>query len=633
VKKTIKVIVLFLGFVLSVTGISAQDRFTEIQNKLRQLSNVSPGLNENVELSVNGVAIQEFIRGIATSNNLNVSVDASLDTKIINNFSNVTVADVFVFLCRKYDLDINFVGSIMSFVKYIPPTELPTYTPRKLKITYDKYTDNIDMDLKGDSLALVAKELTRVSQNNVMFSSDLSGKMLNAYIEGVSFKSAMDKLAFANDLKITMAEDNVYLIEKKGAESAGGKSSVKADASKGFAKMPDGANLKIENGLISLTANNAPILDVIGATSEQLKYQYFLFSDLKGNITGTITNATYEEFLHYIFNGTDFTFKKEAGIYLLGDRNLEGLRSTKVIQLNNRTVDKTIDIIPADLKKGVDIKPFPDLNGIIVSGSQPRIAEIETFIRQIDRVVPVIDIEVIIVDVNNSHTLSTGIESGLGTKPAVTGGTVFPGVDMTLSASAINELIDGINGFGGINLGKVTPNFYLKLKLLEQQGLLKMRSTPKLATLNGHEAKMSIGTTEYYLEIANNVIGSQNPQNIISQQYKSVNADLSVTINPTVSGDNQITLDIGVKQSNFTARISPSAPPGTITRDYKSLIRIKNEEMIILGGLEENKTEDSGSGVPLLSRIPVIKWLFSSRTKTKKANKLTIFIKATVRYS
>ena len=143
---------------------------------------------------------------------------------------------------------------------------------------------------------------------------------------------------------------------------------------------------------------------------------------------------------------------------------------------------------------------------------------------------------------------------------------------------------------------------------------------------------MSIGKTEYYLETSNNVIGTQNPQNIITQQYKSVNADLSITINPTVSGDDQITLEITVKQSSFTERINPSAPPGTITREFKSLIRIKNGQTIILGGLEENSTSDSGSGVPFLSRIPVIKWLFSSRTKTKSNNKLTVFIKPTVVY-
>ena len=54
--------------------------------------------------------------------------------------------------------------------------------------------------------------------------------------------------------------------------------------------------------------------------------------------------------------------------------------------------------------------------------------------------------------------------------------------------------------------------------------------------------------------------------------------------------------------------------------------------MVLLGGLEEKATRESGSGVPFLSRIPVIKWFFSSRTKEKSRSKLNIFIKPTVIY-
>ncbi|MCE3229881.1 MAG: type and secretion system protein, partial [Bacteroidetes bacterium] len=66
---------------------------------------------------------------------------------------------------------------------------------------------------------------------------------------------------------------------------------------------------------------------------------------------------------------------------------------------------------------------------------------------------------------------------------------------------------------------------------------------------------------------------------------------------------------------------------------FKSLVRVKNGEMIMLGGLEENQTNNSGSGLPLISRIPILKWIFGNRTKAKSENKLTIFIKPTVIYS
>jgi type IV pilus assembly protein PilQ len=54
--------------------------------------------------------------------------------------------------------------------------------------------------------------------------------------------------------------------------------------------------------------------------------------------------------------------------------------------------------------------------------------------------------------------------------------------------------------------------------------------------------------------------------------------------------------------------------------------------LIVLGGLEESVKNDSGTGVPILSRIPIIKWFFSSRTREDSKKKLTVLIKPTVIY-
>ncbi len=176
------------------------------------------------------------------------------------------------------------------------------------------------------------------------------------------------------------------------------------------------------------------------------------------------------------------------------------------------------------------------------------------------------------------------------------------------------------------------PNFYINLKLLETKGYLKVRSTPKIATLNGTDAKLSIGSTQYYLETTTTLVGSVTGGAQTQINYKPLNADLSLNITPVLSADEYVTLDIKVKQSTFTDRITPLAPPGTINRDFTSKIRVKNSETIILGGLEEYNDSESSSGVPLLSRIPILKWFFSSRTKGKTKKRLVIIVKPTVIY-
>ncbi len=618
----------------------AQDRFAILEQKLIELGKTSaPGLNEKVDLSINGASIQEFIRAVGVSNNLNVNVDPTIDAKIVNNFSKVSAQEIFLFLCKNYNLDINFVGPILSFVKYTAPaTPIKIASAKKLNVTYEPVAGLISFDFQADTLAAAAKEITRQSGRNIIFSPELLGKVVSGFVQNSSLNSALEKLAFANDMKVSVTPDNFYVFEKKlpvvDPNAKGGATA----ANPNFGLTNPGTkttSVSVKDGLISVDAQSMAIIDLVNAVSKELGKEFFLFNELKGNATLKINDASYDDFLRLLFNGTEFTFKKEGEIYLFGDRNLEGLRQSKLITLKNRTIDKVLEFIPTELKKGVDIKTFADLNGLIVSGSQPRINELEAFIRQIDLVVPLVHIEVIIADVRKSNTISTGISAGIGAKPAgPTTGTIVPQVDLSLNATSINNLISGINGLGIINLGSVTPNFYLTLKALEEQGALKIRSTPQIATLNGHEAKLKVGSTVYYLEVQNNLINNVGNTTVSqSQQYKSLDADLSITINPQVSGDEQITMSIGVTQSSFTERISETAPPGKLNRDFQSLVRVKNGEMIMLGGLEENSTSNSGRGLPLISRIPVLKWIFGNRTRSKTENKLTIFIKPTIIYS
>ena len=98
---------------------------------------------------------------------------------------------------------------------------------------------------------------------------------------------------------------------------------------------------------------------------------YFLFSEIKGIANLNIDSANYNQLLKYLLNGTEYTFKKDSGIYLIGERNLEGLRNTEIVALKYRTVDKIQDIIPPDLKKGIEAwleswrsRRQPDLTGL-----------------------------------------------------------------------------------------------------------------------------------------------------------------------------------------------------------------------------------------------------------------------------
>lgn len=302
-------------------------------------------------------------------------------------------------------------------------------------------------------------------------------------------------------------------------------------------------------------------------------------------------------------------------------------------QSQGKSGGSILEIFPNEILDGLDVKIDTELNSFIVSGPAENISRFESFIQYIDKAVPVVLIEVMILEVSRSTSTETGISAGIGDKPVTTSGSVFPTTDINLGAQTINKIINNFEGFGSLNIGKVVPNFYLSLKALESNGNINIRSTPRLSTLNGHRAYLSIGETTYYVVTNQNFYGSQIPQTSEIKNYQPIDAELSLTIKPLISGDGQITMDVKVIQSSFNGiKVDADAPPGINSREFTSIIRVKDQDIIVLGGLEEKAKNDNGTGVPLLSRIPVIKWLFSSRKREDSKKKLTVLIKPTIIY-
>ena len=125
-------------------------------------------------------------------------------------------------------------------------------------------------------------------------------------------------------------------------------------------------------------------------------------------------------------------------------------------------------------------------------------------------------------------------------------------------------------------------------------------------------------------------MGTQNPVQSTSYMWKSLDANLTVKITPYVSTDSLITLNIDISQSEFTSRVEKDSPPGIVVRSFKSIIRVANNEMVLLGGIERNSKEKSSSGIPFISRIPILKWIFGNSKNNKNESKLNVFIKPTL---
>ena len=604
---------------------SETERIAQVRARLDTLILRDTTYLSEVDLSVGQVSLSELLRSVAQVGGVNLSVQDGANLLVSCNFSRARIADLILFLCEQYGLDIRVVGNIVSIFPY----QAPIAPPPVPSIVYNRADSTLSYDLIAVPLREVARRLTDSSGVNLIVPQTLYDRPISGYVSSMPFSEALSVLAEINKLEVAPVKGSGAWMFAEPIPVGGGQPSTVQNYVRRRQFAP--AQLATDSmGRITAMIDRGNIYDIILDVCEQLKLDYFFITPVNAQTCIYLKNTDVKTLFDLLLTGTAYTYYEEGGVYMFGEAKREGLFSTRIIPMRYRTVDKLIDVIPENLKKGVQIAAFGDLNSMIASGDQRHVARVEQFLHEIDKTVPLITIEVMIVDASKDVILEAGLGLGVGTSPTQTSGTLSPGIDMTLGSGAVNNLVDKVNGLGIIRLGKVTPNFYASLKAMEENGTIELRSTPKLSTLNGHEAVLSSGEMQYYKETNNTYMGTQNPVQSTSYVWKSVEANMTLSITPYVSEDGHITMTIDLSQSEFTDRTEKEAPPGTTTRSFRSMVRVRNEEMVLLGGIDRQSHEKSSQGLPFIARIPVLKWIFGMHKNNKQERRLNVFIKPTV---
>nr|WP_321232935.1 hypothetical protein [uncultured Psychroserpens sp.] len=713
-KSIVSLIIVLLTFAIGQAQID--DRLSLIQNKLDSLSITNKALTDKLEanIALNEVTLSNFLLAVSNTHNISINVSPQLNQiNITNNFSDVTVSNVLMFLCKEYNLTIEFTGDILSIKPYTPIPEDKTYP---IAIDFNPNNETIAIDTRDNSLYEVFRNIMDASAKNLMYAPGMENQKITSYIKATNFDVAMNKLALANNLTLTKTKDNFYVFDLQSTTNSNDRASLRH-------RLNPNLSFKILNKtsqLLEVDFVNTPIAEVIRTIGDSLNLNMFIASPLEqaGNVTLKTKSISFDNLLIKMFepqvevkslNGNDntiatsgnrnsnqqtsipeptsYTFKKEGDVYFFGTTKQLSVRKIEIITLMHRSVNlmpdpepmlsnnnvrdnfavadqgyrnqinynnsntnntanrnrnsvnqndqdsrSILDIIPEEIKHGLDFKVDFELNSLYVTGTSAKIEFFKNFVKKIDKTIPVILIEVMIVEAQTTNTLEAGVSWGIGDSPETTQGSLFPTTDLTLGAQTINKIINGFSSTSVFNFGRVVPNFFATIKAMETNGDLKIKSTPKLATLNGHRASFSNGQTSYYAIVQRNIIGTDNPQTSEIRNYFPIDAKLGLDVKPYVTGDKQVLLDINVIQSSFGQRIADDAPPDINSRNFSSVVRMKDQDIAVLGGLEENYKNNSGSGVPFLARIPVIKWLFSKRVREGRKSKLTVFIKPTVIY-
>jgi len=246
---------------------------------------------------------------------------------------------------------------------------------------------------------------------------------------------------------------------------------------------------------------------------------------------------------------------------------------------------------------------------VTITGTKAQLKKVDEYIKELNhRLHREVLVDVKIYSVKLSKSNQTGVNwSQFGLKMN-TG-------DASLYDTSVGTTILAANKF----------NLSGMLNFLAKYGQVNSISNPKITTLNNQKAIITVGQTRNYVykEVTTDSNGNAVQSDKIGNKFIGILLDIT----PEISDNNIIMMNINPSVSSLAPiQLQPNLPPDTIEKKLNTIIRVKDGDTIILGGLITDEQTFTANGVPVLKEIPIIKYLFSSKEKTTSREELVFVI-------
>ena len=297
----------------------------------------------------------------------------------------------------------------------------------------------------------------------------------------------------------------------------------------------------------------------------------------------------------------------------------------------------------------------PGAGVVVVKATPAELRQVENYLKAVQLSIErQVMLEAKIVEVSLSKDAQTGINwagfgklgNGLATIGSAAPGTrlggtgalssdgnsVAPGVDLTA----------GTLGRGFYGLAFQAANFAALLNFLQTQGEVQVLSSPRIATLNNQKAVLKVGSDELYVtgvststtSSGNNSVSS--PTLTLQPFFSGISLDVTpqiddagnvmLHVHPTIStvSEKNKNIDLGALGA-FRLPLAAST-----VNETDSIVRVRDGQIVAIGGLMKTEVHDERTGMPVLSDLPGVGSLFRQTTRRQSKRELVIMIKPTV---
>ena len=300
--------------------------------------------------------------------------------------------------------------------------------------------------------------------------------------------------------------------------------------------------------------------------------------------------------------------------------NVSGAATTST---STNPVVQTTDGLSNDFEGEIIILPDPDTNSLIIRTSPRNYPAILALIDKLDLFPQQVLIEVLIVDLDIDESTAAGLEiafQGFAGSTTVKGGSSSSTTKAGTLGTALGAGTASLLAGGSFIIGD-PDNLIAQLKLFASDSKTNILSNPILVTSDNKAATISI-TDEIPIEQEAQVPSGGGSVVTSTVEFRSVGIKLDIT--PKINADNYITLKISQEISNRGADVGNQ--PSFNTRLVNTEVVLKDNQVLVMGGLMQTTTTDTVSGIPILKDLPYIGKLFGSESTSLNKTELMIFI-------
>jgi general secretion pathway protein D len=299
---------------------------------------------------------------------------------------------------------------------------------------------------------------------------------------------------------------------------------------------------------------------------------------------------------------------------------------------------------PFESGSKIILSPDKATNSIVIVASPGDYQNLVQVIKQLDRKRKQVYVEAMIVEASIEKLQELGAKWRIIAEKD--GEPIAVGGFGTVDATSMQDILFGLTGLTAGGMGNflevplttinedgtvstttfTVPGFAALFSLNEFKGAVNVLSTPQILTSDNKEAEIVVGENVPFISKRERDITTTNTV-LSSVERKDVGITLRIT--PQITEGDYVKMDIfqeisSVKPESETILINIG--PTTTKRSTKTTVAVKDNQTVVIGGLMEEREEESVNKVPLLGDIPLLGWLFKNKTVEKSKTNLLVFL-------